>query len=127
MRLCGGNKMKEMICIACPMGCRLTAEEYSSGTVHVSGNTCKRGEAYGIQEYRCPMRTVTTSVRALNGMRPLCAVKTAAPIPRDRIPEALKQIRSLSIQAPVCIGDLICEDLAGTGVALVATATRPRR
>ncbi len=118
--------MKELTCIACPMGCRLTVEEDPSGNLKVSGNTCKRGETYGMQEYRCPMRTVTTSVRAKNGIRPLCAVKTEVPIPRDRIAEALEQIRGLSVDAPVRIGDRICEDLAGTGVKLVATANLPR-
>ena len=39
------------ICIMCPMGCSLTIEEID-GQVVVKGNTCKRGEIYGKEEYR---------------------------------------------------------------------------
>ena len=36
--------MKEMICICCPMGCRLTVDDSDLSNVKVSGNTCQRGE-----------------------------------------------------------------------------------
>lgn len=112
----------EMICIACPMGCRMQVEETCEGEIKVSGNTCRRGATYARQEYTCPMRTVTSSVLAKNGVRPLCAVKTAAPIPKASIPQALEEIRNLRAQAPLTVGQVVAENIAGTGVALVATA-----
>ena len=40
---------KEMTCISCPVGCRLTAYE-KDGKIIIEGNACKRGEVYGISE-----------------------------------------------------------------------------
>lgn len=35
---------KEMICIMCPMGCRMTVYE-KDGEIKVEGNTCPRGKS----------------------------------------------------------------------------------
>ena len=37
--------IKELICISCPMGCHLKVD---TDKLEVAGNTCKRGEVYGI-------------------------------------------------------------------------------
>lgn len=112
---------KEMICICCPMGCRLRAVR-EEGAVSVTGFTCKRGEAYGIQEMTCPMRTVTSSVRVTGGVRPVCSVKTAAQVPKEAIGRVLEAIRVMQVDAPVHIGDVLAENIAETGAKLVATA-----
>ncbi len=114
-------KTMEMTCIRCPMGCRLTVTQ-DGDSFTVSGNTCRRGEEYGIQEMRCPMRTVTSSVRVEGGRRPVCSVKTAENVKKADIPEVLAAIRGIRVKAPVAIGDIVCPNIAGTGVNLVATA-----
>ena len=114
-------KTMEMTCIRCPMGCRLTVTQ-DGDNFTVTGNTCRRGEEYGIQEMRCPMRTVTSSVRVDGGRRPVCSVKTAENVKKADIPEVLAAIRGIRVKAPVAIGDIVCPDIAGTGVNLVATA-----
>ena len=43
-------------------------------------------------------------------------------MPKADIPAVLAAIRTISISAPIAIGDVICADVAGTGAALVATA-----
>ena len=114
-------KTMEMTCIRCPMGCRLTVTQ-EGDSFTVTGNTCRRGEEYGIQEMRCPMRTVTSSVRVTGGRRPVCSVKTAQNVPKADIEAVLEVIRTLKLEAPVAIGDVVCANIAGTGVDLVATA-----
>jgi len=114
-------KTVEMTCIRCPMGCRLTVTQ-DGDSFSVTGNTCRRGEEYGIQEMRCPMRVVTSSVRVSGGRRPVCSVKTAAAVPKADIGAVLAAIRTLRPCAPIAIGDVLCPDIAGTGVSLVATA-----
>ena len=59
-------KAREMICINCPMGCPLTVTQDDDGKITVTGNTCKRGEAYGITEMTAPKRVVTSIVRVDN-------------------------------------------------------------
>ena len=114
-------KTQEMICIRCPLGCRLTVTQ-DGDNITVTGNTCRRGMEYGIQEMRCPMRVVTSSVRVTGGQRPVCSVKTADAVPKASIPDVLEALRSVHVAAPVRIGDVIVPDIAGTGVDLVATA-----
>lgn len=116
----------ELTCIVCPMGCRIQVEEVG-GELKISGNTCKRGEKYAIQETTCPMRTLTTLVRVTGGEGPLCPVKTREAIPKAALSAALEAVRGISVDAPVKIGDVIVKDIAGTGVDLIATANRERR
>ena len=116
----------ELTCIVCPMGCRLNVEKVGE-EIRVTGNTCKRGETYAIQETTCPMRTLTSLVKVAGGEGPLCPVKTANVIPKALINEALTEVRAACVEAPVKIGDVIIENIAGTGVNLVAAANRGRR
>ena len=111
---------KEMICISCPMGCRLTVWE-ENGEVKVEGNTCPRGKAYGIQEFTCPQRTVTSSVPVKGGTQNMCSVKTNVPVPKTAIPDVLKAIYAAQVKAPVAVGDVIVSGIAGTEADLVAT------
>ena len=57
--------MREFICINCPLGCHLTVDDSDKNNVKVTGNTCKRGETYGINEVLHPKRMVTSSVYVL--------------------------------------------------------------
>ena len=114
-------KTQEMICIRCPMGCRLTVT-MDGDNITVTGNTCRRGAEYGAQEMRCPMRVVTSSVRVTGGVRPVCSVKTREAVPKASIGDVLSAISRARAQAPLHIGDVLIENVAGTGVALVATA-----
>ena len=114
---------RNLTCIVCPMGCRMTVEETPDG-LRVTGNTCPRGEKYAIQEVTLPTRVITSSVKLTGGALPLCPVKTASAVPKAMIPQCLAAIRAIRAAAPVRIGQVLAEDLAGTGVALVATANR---
>lgn len=112
----------ELICISCPLGCPLSVETDSEGkVVSVTGNTCKRGEAYGRKEVTAPTRTVTSTVRALGGSMPVVPVRTREDIPKDKIFAVMEEIRRAAATVPVHIGDVIIEDAAGTGVDVIAT------
>ena len=64
--------MKELICIVCPSGCHITVGD--DGTV--TGNTCKRGEAYARKEATHPTRVLTTTVRLESAVLRRLPVKT---------------------------------------------------
>ena len=88
----------------------------------VTGNTCPRGAKYAVQEMEAPERVVTSTVRVEGGASPLVAAKTASPVPKGSVPACLDAIRALAVPAPVSVGQVLAPDLAGTGVALIATA-----
>ena len=79
---------REMTCIGCPMGCRLSVKR-EGDEITVTCNTCPRGDKYARQEFTNPMRTVTSSVFVRGGKMPLCSVKTRDTISKASIPEAL--------------------------------------
>lgn len=113
--------MKELICINCPMGCRMTVDDSDPNNLVVSGNCCNRGAKYAATEVISPKRTVTASVRVDGGNLPLVSVKTRSPIDKSLIFQCLEQLRQCHVSAPVAIGDVILPDVCGTGVAVVAT------
>ena len=117
----------ELTCISCPLGCPLKVETDSSGKVlKVTGNTYKRGEEYGKKEVTNPTRTVTSTVRLLGGTAPVVSVRTQTDIPKEKIFQCMEEIRKAAAEAPVRIGDVILENVAGTGVSVVATANAER-
>lgn len=113
---------KTMTCIQCPRGCLLSVTVGADGALaSVAGNGCDLGPAWARQEVEDPRRTLTTSVRVLRGIDDLVSVRTTAPIPRRLLAEALAVAKQLSVEAPVLLGRVVAENLAGSGVSLVAT------
>lgn len=111
-----------MICIQCPKGCDLTVALTAEGKVaSVTGNGCHLGPIWATQEVEDPVRVLTTSVRVLRGVDDLVSVRTVGAIPRRLMPEALAVAKELRVEAPVDVGRVIAENLAGSGVNLVAT------
>lgn len=108
-----------LTCICCPMGCELTAEVENGKAVSVSGNTCPRGKAYAESEIESPTRIVTTTVISDCG-RPV-PVKTAQPIPKGMIAECVAEIKKQHPALPVEIGQVLIDDLLGTGASVTVT------
>ncbi len=111
---------RELICIGCPMGCPLTVTMEGMEVTEVKGNTCPKGDAYARKEVTDPTRIVTSTVKVTGGKVPMINVKTKSDIPKDKIFECVAALKGLTIQAPVRIGDVIVENVAGTGVPIVA-------
>ena len=111
---------RELICIGCPMGCPIVVKMEDGKVTSVTGNTCPRGEAYARKEVTDPTRIVTTTVRVADGKVPMINVKTEHDSPKDKIFDCIAALRGVTIKAPVHIGDIVLENVAGTGVNIVA-------
>lgn len=112
----------QLTCINCPLGCPLVVDTDEQGSViKVTGQTCKRGEDYGRKEVTAPTRTVTSTVALENGLLPVVSVRTAGDIPKGKIFECMAEIRKARAAAPVKIGQVLIENVAGTGVDIIAT------
>lgn len=112
---------KELICIGCPLGCMVTVELEDGEIKNIYNYTCKRGEVYARNEVTNPERIVTSTAKVNNGHRPLASVKTKTNIPKDKIFACMEEINKVTLEAPVHIGDIVIENVAGTGVPVVAT------
>ena len=64
---------KKLICIGCPLGCELCAVLERGEVISVTGDTCKRGDAYARKELVSPERTVTSTVKMRDGACFRCA------------------------------------------------------
>ena len=119
---------KELTCIGCPIGCTVTVTMRGGSIADITGNTCPRGRRYAENEVTSPTRVVTSTVCVKGGDRALVSVKTAQDIPKDTIFACMRAINGIVAEAPVQIGDVLLENVAGTGTAVVATgAVRSRR
>lgn len=114
-------EVRELTCIGCPMGCSLRVEMEQNEVISVEGNTCKRGDVYARKELTNPTRIVTSSVYVENGTVSVVSVKTKEDIPKGKIIDVIKALQGLQVAAPVKIGDVIVENVAGTGVPVIAT------
>ena len=114
-------KTVNLICIGCPLGCPLTVEMEGNEVKSVSGNTCPRGDAYAKKELTNPTRIVTSTVRVSGGKLAMVSVKTQSDIPKDKIFDCVKALKDVELIAPVKIGDIVVENVAGTGVNVIAT------
>jgi len=114
----------EKTCIVCPKGCRLVVEviDEKGGKVRVSGNQCKRGELFAAEEITHPVRTLQTTVATIFDERRRLPVKTSDTIPKGRMFDVIKEAQKVVIEQPVKAGDVILENVSGTGINLIATA-----
>jgi CxxC motif-containing protein len=110
--------MKEMICIVCPRGCHLKIDE---NTLEAQGNTCPRGEEYAKNEIVSPMRTITGSVGISGGIHPRLAVRTNRAVPKSKMFEIMAALHACKVHAPVKRGDVIIENVCGTGANVIAS------
>ena len=84
---------REFTCIVCPVGCHLTVTS-EDDQYKVTGNTCKRGENYAQQEMIAPKRNIASTIRVEDQHK---------------------------VKAPIKVGDILIEDVLGTGSNIVAT------
>ena len=111
---------REMICICCPLGCRLSAVT-EEDKISVTGNSCPRGKTYAVTELTDPRRIVTSTVRVRNFDTPVVPVKTKEGVPKDKMKECVRELAAIELLTPVHAGDVVKENIAGTGIAVVAT------
>lgn len=111
--------MTELICIVCPKGCHLHVDEENG--CKVTGQGCPRGEEYGRIELTNPTRVITSTVRIEGAMHRRCPVRTDGPIPKKLIFEAMKTLDAVTLHSPVHTGQVVVENVCGTGVRFIAT------
>lgn len=107
-----------LTCIECPIGCEIEVELENGKPVSVSGNSCPRGKLYAENEVVCPMRVVTSTVKAENGV--LVPVKTDKPVKKSEIFTVMKKINAVRCILPVRIGDVLLANIEGDA-NLIAT------
>jgi Uncharacterized protein with conserved CXXC pairs len=113
--------LREFTCIICPNGCEIQAQLENGVLTSMTGHTCPKGEAYVRQELTDPRRNIATSVRVQGGELPLASVRLTNPIPKDRIFDAMAEIRGISLKAPVEAGTVVIAQILGYESDVIVT------
>lgn len=116
------NDKKNLVCIVCPLGCKLSIEK-DGDTYKVNGNSCKRGHDYAIEEYTHPTRMLTSTMKLLDSNHVRVPVHTSAPIPKEKIFDAMAVINTTNAHAPVKMGDVLIQNILDTGVDVCSSRT----
>lgn len=115
-----------LLCTSCPFGCQLEVEHSEDTILQVSGNRCKKGLEYAEKEIFNPQRIITTTVSISNAIIALVPVKTDRSIAKQLSFKVIESASKLQLDAPVKTGDVIVENILGTGANLVVTRTLER-
>ena len=111
--------LKTITCICCPKGCLVTLDTENPEET-AKGFNCPQGKDYAIGELTHPMRTISSTVEIKGGLHPRIPVKTNGNIPKEKIFDVMEEINKISVESPVKCGDILLEDVLGTGVNIVA-------
>ena len=111
----------ELVCVVCPMGCRITVTLDGDNIVSVTGNSCPRGKAYAEKECIRPERILTTTVKLEGGIHRVLPVITDKEIPLDKVFEAMELVRKVTVKAPVSEGQVIIENILDSGANVIAS------
>ena len=114
---------KHFTCVTCPVGCEVDVEVKDGNIISMKGNKCDKVKEFVLQELKEPMRVFTTIVRIKGAKYVMLPVRTDKPIPKRLFTQAIEQLASIELQAPVHISDVIVKDVAGSGANIVATRT----
>lgn len=107
-------------CILCPNGCEVTLHRDEKG-YSVTGNRCKKGIAFAVDEHEAPKRMVTSTVKTVYKNQPRLSVKTASPIPKGQVMTVMDAINKVTVDRSLDKGAVVIEDVCGLGVDVVAT------
>ena len=115
---------KYFCCTTCPLECKLTVtvDESDNSFIAVAGNRCPRGEVFARQELVLPLRVLTSTVRleGVPGMA-LLPVRSDHAFALKKHRQAVQELHGVRCQAPVRMGDVIVEHVAGTDADIIAT------
>ena len=75
------KETKQLICVNCPKGCRITVTMEGEKAVEVPGYSCENGKNYAMQESVCPMRILTTTVKITQSTLRVLPVMSEKEIP----------------------------------------------
>lgn len=111
---------KHLICINCPLGCRLTVSLQDGQVASLDGNGCGRGARYAAQEAVQPMRVLTGLMKAEGCRRPF-AVRSDRAIPKELLLQCAAELKRIHPKPPIAAGDVIIPHILGTSASIIAT------
>lgn len=126
MSVVNGVETTQYLCIGCPLGCRLEVDEDTAGDiVEIRGFSCRKGKTFAEREHTDPRRMITTTVGVEGGLWARLPVHATDEMPKDQMWDVIEVLRSVSVSAPVQMGDVVVSGILGSEVDVVASRDMP--
>ncbi len=119
-------KTHRITCIVCPLGCEIEVKTEGDKILEINGYKCPRAKEYAIQEITAPKRIVISVVNVKGSYFPTVSVKTNKPILKKLIPQIMRELSTIELEAPVPIGKVILKNVANSGVSIITTRPAPK-
>ncbi|MGV8146731.1 MAG: DUF1667 domain-containing protein [Alkaliphilus sp.] len=119
--------MREIICITCPVGCKLKVELKTQkkcgpeDKLIIEGNLCEKGIEFAKNEITNPKRVICSTVRTTFKELPRLPVRTDGEISKELIFALMKEINMVVVAYPVECGDVVLKNALNTGINIIAT------
>lgn len=112
----------EVICIQCPVACRIALLMSDSGGIEkITGFQCKEGKEYAPQECQSPRRVLTTTIKTESSSRPVLPVRSKGTVPKGTLRDGIQFLASMKVKPPLKMGDVIISNIMGTGADIICT------
>ena len=69
---------------------------------------------------------LTSTVKITGGVLPLLPVVSQGPLPKESILDCAKELRKITAEAPIVAGQVICGNILGLGVNIIASRDLPK-
>lgn len=116
---------REVICLVCPLGCKIKVKTRNNETLEISGYQCPKGIEYSKQEVTNPLRPFMSVIKVRNGAFPTVSVKAESLVPKRLLRELSRRTACLKVEAPVKCKDTVYED-PELKIKLLATRNVPK-
>lgn len=103
------------------MGCPLIVTMEDGAVASSPATPGPRGDAYAPQGGHGPHRIVTSTVRVTRRHLGHGQLQTRSDIPKGKIFDVVRALKDVEVPAPITIGQVLAENVAGTGVDIIAT------
>jgi len=113
--------MKQITCITCPVGCRITIQTVE-GKYLFTGDKCNKGSQFALNELTAPMRSLTTTVRTIFPDMPVLSVRTNGEVPKEKVMQIMHNLSKVMITRRTGIGEIIVNNILETGCDIIATS-----
>ena len=112
-------------CILCPKGCQIYMEQVD-GIWSFHGNQCNQGKTFLLEELKEPKRILTTTVKIQISEAEVSrlAIRSKEAISKELLMKAMKVAKEVKVQSPIAIGDIVYENILGTGVDFIASQSK---
>lgn len=98
----------------------MLAVDGSEAEINVTGNRCGRGIDYARKLISDESITITGRCILINGTMGRLPVVSSSPVPKDISDAVLEEIRNLKVEAPVEKGQILIDNLMGSGINILA-------